>query len=412
MTDDFCFALLRSTTLQILQSVGFESVQLSSADTLTDVFGQYIEFLASTVCEYAHLSGRATGNSFDVMDGLSELSIDIKTLENWLELEGKDFTPAWTDQSDPSCALEGVIDVRRKKSEKPFIYEYLNKEELNNCTIETLNTDDDEITTDKSVSSKTTTTTLSTLPETSLPNYVPSYLPAFPKMNLLNKEEDGIDLYEKKGETLLSSSTSSINLSHPLTVKKKKKPITNPFTHITPFDESYIATDKDAPPLMALSALNTTTQSSSSSSSSELSHSLSAQRDIPLKRLMDAYEEEPQPQKQPVTRSLPHLFRQDTQDEASAGTRLFGRSSGLLGNMVRNVAPPLALSTLSTPNLMVDMVTTTGNLSSTNAEKSSSSTASSVSTSAAPNLITIPTLEALNQRKKQDKQEKKIKFKL
>ncbi|SAL94943.1 hypothetical protein [Absidia glauca] len=413
MADDFCFALLRSTTLQILQSVGFESVQLSSADTLTDVFGQYMEYLASTVCEYAQLSGRSTGSAFDVMDGLSEISIDIKTLEAWLESEGKSFEPAWSDQSNPSRALEGIVNTRNDELDPPLVYEFLDGD----C-VDDVDAPDSMPTTPIDRYDKDTTTAPSPPSQhssTNLPDYVPSYLPAFPIITTISKEEEMEGTNELKNEPQeVLPSTSSTNMPHPLTVKKKKKLITNPFTHITPFEESFIATDKDAPPPMALSALDitpaltpasaaapapasalvsvnaagTTNTANTETSPSAPSLSLSQQRDLALKRMMDAYEkEEAQNTKKQrlATRSLSQIFQQDTQDDASAGTRLFGRPQGLLGDIVRKVAPPLALSTLSTPNLMVDVMTTGSESTPSSAsDKPSSSTS-------APNLITIPT---------------------
>ncbi|KAI8343674.1 hypothetical protein BC941DRAFT_509088 [Chlamydoabsidia padenii] len=397
MADDFCFALLRSTTLQILQSVGFESVQLSSADTLTDVFGQYMEFLASTVCDYAQLSGRTSGNAFDVMDGLSELSIDVETLQAWLDSDGKSFEPAWSDQSDPSRALEGVVDTGKVKLDEPLVYEFLQGDH----PLDEMNGVDSLPTTPTDQYDETAKTVLSTPPPptqqttTNLPDYVPSYLPAFPIISTINKDEELESNKETQNDTQ-QVLPSSANLPHPLTVKKKKKLITNPFTHITPFEESFIATDKDAPPPMALSALDitpSTTVSNTDMSPSVPSLSLSAQRDLSLKRMMDAYEKEEgqHTRKRQLAShsSLSRIFQQDTQDEAAAGTRLFGKSQGLLGDIVRKVAPPLALSTLSTPNLMVDVMTT-GNESTPSSalDKPSSSLSSSTS---APNLITIPT---------------------
>ncbi|CAO3586328.1 unnamed protein product [Absidia cylindrospora] len=401
MAHDFCFALLLSTTLQLLQSVGFESVQLSSADTLTDVFGQYMEYLASTVCDYAQLSGRSTGSAFDVMDGLSELSIDLKSLEDWLDSEGKGFEPAWNDQSDPSRALEGIIDVRKDYPDKPLVYEFLAGDILDdNDGVDSLPTTP----TDQYDENTSTTISQQIQPHMSvpLPDYVPSYLPAFPIIATINNDEEmETNAETKTNETQPIPSSSSTSLPHPLTVKKKKKPITNPFTHITPFEDSFIATDKDAPPPMALSALETvpiatTATNTSATSPPAPSLSLSAQRDMSLKRMMDAHEKnEAQQTKKPKQsiRSLSQIFQQDTQDDASAGTRLFGRSQGLLSDIVRKVAPPLALSTLSTPNLLVDVMTT----GSENTTTSSSSSLDKVSSSAsAPNLITIPTKNSIS----------------
>ncbi|ORX50220.1 hypothetical protein DM01DRAFT_1264939, partial [Hesseltinella vesiculosa] len=86
--EDFCFALLRTSSLQILKAAGFEGVESGSANALTDVFGKYIQLLASTSSEYARLAGRSHANALDVVDGLNELSIDLKSLEDWLQVDG------------------------------------------------------------------------------------------------------------------------------------------------------------------------------------------------------------------------------------------------------------------------------------------------------------------------------------
>lgn len=107
MTDKFCFALLRTTTLQILQSAGFDSAHIDPANILTDVMSQYVQLLASTTSSYAQLAGRSTGNIWDVIDGMNELGMTPESLKEWLELEGKALAPSWSAQSDPGRTLEG-----------------------------------------------------------------------------------------------------------------------------------------------------------------------------------------------------------------------------------------------------------------------------------------------------------------
>ncbi|KAI9010413.1 Bromodomain associated-domain-containing protein [Phycomyces nitens] len=121
MTDKFCFALLRITTLQILQSAGYESVHVDPTDILTDVFGQYIQMLGATTNAYAQLAGRTTGTLQDVVDGLEDLAVDTNTLRDWLEEEGKALTPSWSASSDPGRFLQGNTTMYKTKGKSALV---------------------------------------------------------------------------------------------------------------------------------------------------------------------------------------------------------------------------------------------------------------------------------------------------
>lgn len=107
MTDNVCHSILKTATQQIIQSAGFEAANNHSIDTLTDIFGQYIELLGSTVSAYAHLNGRTLGTPRDLVEALDDVSLDAKTLKSWLEDEGKALSPCWSAQSDPGRLLQG-----------------------------------------------------------------------------------------------------------------------------------------------------------------------------------------------------------------------------------------------------------------------------------------------------------------
>lgn len=107
MTDNVCHSILKTATQQIIQSAGFEAANNHSIDTLTDIFGQYIELLGSTVSAYANLNGRTLGTPRDLVEALEDVSLDAKTLKSWLEDEGKALSPCWSAQSDPGRLLQG-----------------------------------------------------------------------------------------------------------------------------------------------------------------------------------------------------------------------------------------------------------------------------------------------------------------
>jgi hypothetical protein len=107
MADEFCFSLLHTSTLQILQAAGFETGQAHSTHVLTNVFEQYIKLLSTTASAYSRLSTRTTGTIYDVLDTFEELAIDLSTFKTWLDEEVKSLSPSWTEQGDPSRILEG-----------------------------------------------------------------------------------------------------------------------------------------------------------------------------------------------------------------------------------------------------------------------------------------------------------------
>lgn len=107
MADEFCFALLKTSTLQILQAAGFESGNGHATHVLTNVFEQYLELLSTTASAYSQLSSRSTGTIYDILDTYEALEIDLPNLKNWLEQEAKSLSPSWTEQGDPSRILKG-----------------------------------------------------------------------------------------------------------------------------------------------------------------------------------------------------------------------------------------------------------------------------------------------------------------
>lgn len=122
MTDAFCSSMLEIVTQRIIQSSGFESATSQSIRTLNDVFREHLELLGSTISAYANLNGRTIGTACDLLDTMEELLITPEGLKEWLAREGKQLSPCWTVQSDPSRLLEGML----KKSFYFIIFHYSN----------------------------------------------------------------------------------------------------------------------------------------------------------------------------------------------------------------------------------------------------------------------------------------------
>lgn len=85
---NFCQSMLRISTLHILQSAGYDSVQANPMKVLVDCLARYMSFLAESAKEFAEHSGRSQITAFDVAHGLSDLGIDMEELKEWLTENG------------------------------------------------------------------------------------------------------------------------------------------------------------------------------------------------------------------------------------------------------------------------------------------------------------------------------------
>ncbi|KAG0174542.1 transcription initiation factor TFIID subunit 3 [Apophysomyces sp. BC1015] len=361
MADNFCFALLRTTTLQILQSAGFESVHVDPTDILTDVFCQYIQLLASTTSAYAQLSGRTTGNIRDVMDGLAELAVDPESLREWLEEEGKALTPTWTTESDPGRILEGIVKSGRTQHDDVFVYEYkdIPQDALSDDDIYILDEEDEEV--DNSDYDEDPGRSISPIPDdtsrenNALPDYVPSYLPPFPSTVKDETEPDAQNLPSSSLPLPISHPSSNSAILPPVIVKTRKKPIDNPFMHITPFEESSLAAEKDTS--LALSVAVRRDENYVRPKPATASKRRKVLTNLPMKEFLDTLNQKDQAPRK-VREELSgnaNIFRNFTQDEAAPGNNMFGHTAGVLGEIVRHVAQPVAVAKLSSPNLLVDV---------------------------------------------------------
>ncbi|RCH78675.1 hypothetical protein CU098_001820, partial [Rhizopus stolonifer] len=299
MADNVCFSLLKTATQQIIQSAGFEAANNRSIDTLADVFGKYIELLGSTVSAYASLNGRTMGTARDVFEALNEVAIDPNTLKMWLEEEGKALSPCWSAQSDPGRLLQGVIAGGRNTFEDIIEYRFGH--------VQAFDLSEDEQDTDMLLDSP--------IQENALPDYVPSYFPAFPEI-----KED-----------------------------------TNPFTHIIPFDESNLASAKeksrDEKPLSMSVELSTKPTEPTNDRKTNIEPLMEALKNIqsPNYKLgegLEPHEEEA-------------LFKTQTQDAAAPGNYMFNRDNGVFDEIVLHSAEPLISSKITTPNLSFDVAIAT-----------------------------------------------------
>ncbi|CEP14822.1 hypothetical protein [Parasitella parasitica] len=364
MTDNVCHSILKTATQQIIQSAGFEAANNHSINTLTDIFGQYIELLGSTVSSYANLNGRTLGTPRDLIEALQALSVDAKSLKTWLEDEGKALTPCWSAQSDPGRLLQGIVNAGKPNLEDVIEYRFGNVPEFDIPSPEPAS---------PMIESPPSPPHTATLPD-----YIPSYFPPFPEIKedtvmdevdtlLLQKQQH---LEEQKQQQQLQQQASGESLPLPVIVKKRKKPIENPFTHIIPYEDSSLAMENEE-----------------QQQQQQQQQSLPSQQPKPLSLLLkagnkrsDADEEAAAHRRKkaaiaPLTEALEHvktpnyklgegltgrdeLFKAQTQDAAAPGNYLFNHDSGVFDELIRHVAEPLVISKLTAPNLLIDVATT------------------------------------------------------
>lgn len=212
-----------------------------------------------------------------------------------------------------------------------------------------------------------------------LPDYVPSYFPSFPEIKedtvmdevdkvLLQKQQL---LEEQKQQQQLQQQASGESLPLPVIVKKRKKPIENPFTHIIPYEDSSLAQENEEQQQQQQQA-----QAQSSTQQKPLSLLIQ-----PGSKRTDEDEQASAHKRKkasiaPLSEALEHiktpdyklgeglsgrdeLFMAQTQNAAAPGNYLFNHDSGVFDELVRHVAEPLVISKLTAPNLLIDVATTT-----------------------------------------------------
>ncbi|EIE80698.1 hypothetical protein G6F46_007981 [Rhizopus delemar] len=350
MTDAFCSSMLEIVTQRIIQSSGFESATSQSIRTLNDVFREHLELLGSTISAYANLNGRTIGTACDLLDTMEELLITPEGLKEWLAREGKQLSPCWTVQSDPSRLLEGTIRNGRSNFEDAIEYNFQDTPEFD-LPLDTPEIED---------------LPPSPIFSTQLPDYIPAFFPEFPEIKEDTAMEEAsnqstIDgtLKEKTYQPVIpqAKSTPTEPLPPPLIVRNKKKPVDNPFSHIMSFEDSNLATERNTAqqPLSLIMETNNIhiakeeNQSEKERPRKKLALSvikaLSNTNDLTLKLGEGVIGRE-------------DIFKLQTEKEAAPGNHLFIKDVSIFEEIVRDTTDPLLLSRLTTPNLLIDVATT------------------------------------------------------
>ncbi|ORY93424.1 hypothetical protein BCR43DRAFT_526981 [Syncephalastrum racemosum] len=381
MPDQYVFELLRTMALQILQSAGFDSAHTDPTHVLTDIMGKYIEMLAATASAYAQLAGRANPNPFDVMDSLHEVDIDLDTLREWLDEEGKALMPAWTAQSDPGRTIEGFVGNGRRRYDDALVFEYRDMEENSDNEEEAEEAEEAEEEAAESADTEETEHPLSPpdqIPDTlytekqqeekNLPSHIPPYMPPFPSdtkeedqppPQLPHLQQQQQQQQQQHQHPLHPALAHNSDAPAPIIVRHRRKPVDNPFTHVVSYEESIMATEKTTPAL-TLPSPSSVEENQDKAQSRQHQEDVRPNRNLPMKRALESLQSEPeQSKKARLGLSGNHtMFRQFTQDEAAPGNTMFTSNPGILGELLRRVAPPAMVSKLSSPNLLVDVAAT------------------------------------------------------
>lgn len=191
--------------------------------------------------------------------------------------------------------------------------------------------------------------------ENNLPSYVPSYFPSFPVIIPPVEDENDSAMIETKTQL---PTVASDTLPLPNIVKKKKKPIDNPFTFLKPFEESMISTiDIDQPEALSLS-MKLNDQHDNKARINDLKRR--RKRSESLSQLIDEIQyHDDEHNKRKLIQDV-NLYNETTKDKAAPGNTMFSEEFGLLKKFMTDVAPPIAIPKLMTPNMMIDIVVPTG----------------------------------------------------
>lgn len=84
MSEDFTRALARVAVGQLAENAGYESVQESAVDVLSELMIKYITELSTTAHGYAELANRTSINIHDLLLGLDDVGTSVPELHAYL----------------------------------------------------------------------------------------------------------------------------------------------------------------------------------------------------------------------------------------------------------------------------------------------------------------------------------------
>lgn len=219
--------------------------------------------------------------------------------------------------------------------------------------------------------------------ENQLPDYVPPYFPAFPVIIAaedMNERHPQVMIEPIKAPSLpqqpqaaVTNITATDALPLPNIVKKKTRPIENPFIYLKPMEDSILVNDKDQPEALSLSIsveeenkkqpLTPTATADDSSS-----HVPKRRRKSEtLAQLIDEVQEsqskikDEKESKHKLVKDV-QLIIDTTRKRAAPGNTMFSQEQRLLDRLTTELSDPLAVPKFMTPNLLMDIVVPPGQI--------------------------------------------------
>lgn len=196
-----------------------------------------------------------------------------------------------------------------------------------------------------------------------LPSYVPHhYFPLFPVMqSTTDKSEPGVS-------ELRQTVSISDELPLPNIVKKKKKPIDNPFTYLKPFEDSILASiESDQPERLSVSITQKANINSLENIDSNVHRQKRRRHSEAINQIIDKIEYQ---NKKALRKELINdvgVFNEATKQLVVPGDTMFSQESGLLDKLMADITPPISIANLMAPNLMIDVIVQPGSATPTSA---------------------------------------------
>ncbi|CAO3694993.1 unnamed protein product [Umbelopsis ramanniana] len=359
MAESLCFALLRTTTLQILQSAGFESSHLTSADVLTDVFSRYLELLGQTTAELAEHSGRVKANALDTSTTFSDLHIDIGSLRDWLEIgDGKVLLPSWSNGNYPGQVLNDVIRSGCQIVDPDDTIEYEYKEVPDD--IDAQYSDDDAFTdsSEEEFEEEDVDESNDTESYTGVEygkhqsNYIPNHLPPLPIQSL---DDDNVPAPQPEQPSSTTAQKQDSQAPKPLNAillkTGKRKAPKEPYRHKIPFEDSYLGN-------LDIRGAEDSTMQDIQASSLEDNHKM-----VPFDQLSKYVEKKKDAGVQATKRHKSWAKSEHFAENINPNRMLMFSDElvstappSILEKIITKVAPSAAVSKLSAPNLWTDVI--------------------------------------------------------
>uniref|UniRef100_A0A061RDE3 Transcription initiation factor TFIID subunit 8 n=1 Tax=Tetraselmis sp. GSL018 TaxID=582737 RepID=A0A061RDE3_9CHLO len=113
--EEYSRAIARCAAAQISDAAGFEAVQESALDMVSELMLRFVSEIGAASHSYAELAGRTDTNVFDVLHALQELGMDLEQLRDHIDTEAENPF----NHPLPSYPIQTAPPAFREKGEEP-----------------------------------------------------------------------------------------------------------------------------------------------------------------------------------------------------------------------------------------------------------------------------------------------------